>query len=347
MTTLLDSTEALVQRELARSSGQALPPGRHAWLWRPGEVKDWGATAKALRHYGFAGVHLHSNATSLLSSVTESTLRTLAAAGLHVGFSVGMDTGTVTKNAEGKETRFVGTRWELFRDKLRELAQRSRRAFPGRRPSMGLDWEKRWEKAKTHPHRREDAARIAAALADEDATWWDCPWWWPGQHSTGPTDELGALVSLRAPQTYYAVDSKKHGPYLVRPPASWLKTHPGKWSPPAYMVQRAREQYAKRKVQRPLDFSFQATSTAGADRYLGWCFRECPRTFWWHWDRLLAPKNAAAARIFRAAAIIDGTALGTPGFAERVRAFQTEHGLTVDGWVGEETALVALELAGP
>jgi murein L,D-transpeptidase YcbB/YkuD len=64
---------------------------------------------------------------------------------------------------------------------------------------------------------------------------------------------------------------------------------------------------------------------------------------WWHLHRLFRPEGAAARPVFEAAARIDQAFAFLPSLDERVRAFQSEQSLTVDGWLGRETTRVANE----
>lgn len=328
------------------------PAGRHAWLWRLEKVKDWNEVFRNARNHGFVGLHLHAQGPSLAAVATRDLVMRARDAGIYLGASLACDTGTIARDAAGKPLTFTGTPWQKFVSRAEQVSD-----LLGPDQSFCFNWEMRWERRGApssrpwHPDRRPDAKRIAQALLANrpDYGWWDAPWWKPSVHPTAPTDEWGALMKHRVPQTYFVYsDDATKKPQIIGVPTAWKNSHPDQASPPQYMVGTAKLQYGQRGVQRPLEWGFQATAEAGADRYVGLCLREYPTTVWWHFLRLWEPGNEPTRKIFRAAALIDAWWSGNPTvtFGDRVRAFQTEHRLTPDGWLRRDADRV-IQVLGP
>lgn len=312
-----------------------IPSGRHAWLWDLRAVSDWNETFDLVQRLGFVGVHVHGRGPLLRSVLTRDLAQRARARGLFFGASMACDTGTVLRYEDGSVRRFIGTAWQRIADDALACAE-----LLGDEGAFCFNWEVRWERRATHPSRRDDARKIASQLrlARPEFRWWDAPWWWPSMHSTAPTDEFGEAMAFRAPQTYFVGFNRSAGHFLNPVPATFAAEHPTLATPPGYMMATAREQYRGRSVRRPLAWAFQATALAGADRFIGWCFREANVSFWWHLHRLLSREGANARPLFEAAAKIDQAFSHLPSFADRVRAFQQEQSLVVDGWLGRETS---------
>jgi hypothetical protein len=247
-----------------------IPAGRHVWLWDLRQVSDWDETFTLVKTLGFVGVHVHGRGSLLRAALTRDLAQRARGRGLFFGASMACDTGTVFRYPDGAVRRFVGTSWQRLADDARACVD-----LLGDESAFCFNWEARWERRSTHPARRDDARRIAEQLKRERPgfRWWDAPWWWPGMHSTAPTDEFGELMAFRAPQTYFVGFDARAGHFLNPVPDTFAAEHPELATPPGYMMHKARSEYARRSVRRPLAWAFQATALAGADRYIGWCFR--------------------------------------------------------------------------
>lgn len=322
-----------------------LPAGPHSWLWKLEEVRDWSKVIARHKALGFVGAHAHANGPMLASKLTPALRRQWEDAGLHFGASLALDTGVTTRDSAKKPVAFAPTPRVKLRDHVLRTAE-----LLGPGCTVGLNWEMRWERTSWHPARREDAAWIAdeltRRLAGFGVVLWDAPWWKPGVHSSAPTDEFGRAMTFRVPQTYFIfteTDPATGKPVdkLMPIPAAWKRAHPElPQTPAAYMVDTARVQYAARKVVRPMAWGFQAAAGAGADRKVGQCLRDYPVTFWWHALRLEEPRNHPTRDVLATAALIRRY---TPGrtLEEGVREFQTDNGLTVDGWIGPQVVAEA------
>lgn len=328
-----------------------IPTGRHAWLWKLSDVRDWPSTFRAARYLGFSGLHLHSTTSVLSAAITRDLVARGRDAGLFIGASVAMDTGASTYTGTPRTlVGFTPTAKERFRDGILRVAD-----LLGPTPCVGLNWEIRWETWKNaqgvvvHTHRRADAAWLATELRNRlpmDALLWDAPWRKPESHGTAPTDEFGAAMSFRVPQDYWTFAGKDAAGAAVTKiaevPAAYKAAHP-EAHPGSFMVAETAAQYARRAVKRVLFPGFQATSAGGAGRYLGACLRDWPVTFWWHFLRLTEPGNREGRAIFRALALIERAYPGTDVRAA-VSAFQRAHGLTEDGWIGAEVVAKARDV---
>lgn len=329
------------------TSDGAIPlrQGPHSWLWKLSEVRSWPDVIQQHLDLGFVGAHLHSDGASLRRVVTRDLRQRWNDAGLDLGVSVAFDTGTVSRGPDGKETGFVGTPKEKLLGHILGLAD-----LLGPGATVGLNWEMRWERERTHGHRKDDAAWLAREAKRQlgaDVSVWDAPWWKPGVHGTAPTDEFGELMAFRVPQTYFVYGDKDPATgasvsKLLSVPLDFKASHPVH-TPAAYMVETARAQYATRAVKRPLAWGFQGTASAGAQNVIGQCLRDYPVTMWWHFLRLYEPDNAPARAVFRAVKLASDAAAG-PTLEANVRAFQIAHALFVDGWAGPAFVAKAREV---
>lgn len=322
-----------------------VPPGPHSWLWKLEEVTDWPAIIAKHKALGFAGAHAHASGPVLRRVLTTALRHRWEDAGLHFGASIALDTGTKVRGADGKVVAFTPTAKEVLRDHVLRCA-----ALLGPGSTVGLNWEMAWERTALHPARRDDAAWLAEALTRELAgsgtLLWDAPWWKPSVHGTAPTDEFGAAMAFRVPQTYFTYTFKDPatGKIVARQltvPTTFSSRYPfSPCTPAAYMVGTSRAQYAARAVKRPLAWGFQACDVAGAAAKNGQCLRDYPVTFWWHFLRLYEPANTAARAVFRVGALAQAAFPGLP-YRNAVAAFQTEARLTPDAWVGPASVAAA------
>lgn len=318
---------------------------------------------------GFKGFFAHSNISTLQAVVTRDLVRKFNNSGLHFGASVAADTGKKILNAQGKEIGFVLTDPIKLADGCLKISE-----LLGMEGSCGIDAESRWDNRA-----QEHAAKFAEKLSagNPDFMWWDMPWWKPSVHSGFPYNQFAhrfsdptpkkskTLIKFRAPQTYTTYTEKRKDSKgnlvinpvtkrayidqkIMMPSVKFKKANPGLSTPAEYLTQTAINEYAKMDVQVPLAMAFQACDVANWSKYIGQTFRDYPITVWWHYLRLFESGNARALRIFRTAGVIErlyGDAeLNT--FEKKVKAFQKDHKLIVDGWIGDQCVNQAEQVTG-
>jgi hypothetical protein len=336
-----------------------IPNGRYAWLWQLNTIRDYLDVFRRAKHLGFTGLWLHAQGHVLNAVMSVQILDAAKRAGILIGGSAACDTGSVTRGPDGKVLSFTPTHWEKFADNALRFAE----LCPD--GGYGFDREGRWDR-----NRKEDALKIINKIGNNNPEyfWWDMAWWKPNVHPNFPykefcgdklllngdtsreityNDKYVRVLKQNSTQCYplYSAKNSKGNSVvrMLQPPKDWKYeklTHLKTMTPVHYQAEISARQYAQMNYPVPLSVATQGCSTLGMDKHLGAVFRDFPVTNFWHFFRV--EQDIKARRLFRAAAIIDSLYPRIDSYKERVEAFQSDNGLTVDGWVYTQTIEKAL-----